>query len=294
MTDDPREETAVTDDARREATEARPKAWSADEPRLLRVMLRPRWILLLVVAIAIAGAFAALGHWQLSRSVIEAEVAESGTETIVPVSEVATPTEPTRESTIGQRAEASGTLIAANTTVITTRLNDGVLGYWVIGSLIEGAHEPARVLPVALGWTEDREQADAVAARITAEGARAMSLTGRLAASEAPAVDEDAADPFELNSMSVPALINQWQGLDDMDVYSVYLISAEAPDGLTAITAGPPVAETTVNWLNIFYAAEWIVFAGFAVFLWFRLVRDAREREIDERAEADRTASGTP
>ena len=41
-------------------------------------------------------------------------------------------------------------------------------------------------------------------------------------------------------------------------------------------------------WLNIFYALEWIVFAGFAVYFWWRLVRDAleRERELDDAAGA--------
>ncbi|MGO3885423.1 MAG: SURF1 family protein [Mycetocola sp.] len=274
-----------------DTSERRIPAWSAQEPRLARVMLRPRWVLLLIVALAIAGAFAVLGHWQLSRSVIQAEIESSGSETVQLVADVVTPGEPVREDAIGQRIEASGTYIAANTTVITDRMNDGVKGYWVVGSLIEGAHNPPRVLPVALGWTEDRATADRVAAEIIADGGRQMSVTGRLAGSEPPAVDEDNEDPFELNSMAVSALINQWQGINDADVYTVYAVSATAPDGLSVITAGPPVADTTVNWLNIFYAAEWVIFAGFAIFLWFRLVRDAREREIDEREDAAAQAS---
>jgi surfeit locus 1 family protein len=52
------------------------------------------------------------------------------------------------------------------------------------------------------------------------------------------------------------------------------------------------------NWLNVFYAIEWVVFAGFAVFLWFRLVRDAFEREHEEaeeaRAEADARGATQP
>ena len=34
-----------------------------------------------------------------------------------------------------------------------------------------------------------------------------------------------------------------------------------------------------MNWLNVFYAGEWVVFAGFAVYFWFRLTRDAWEKE---------------
>jgi len=55
--------------------------------------------------------------------------------------------------------------------------------------------------------------------------------------------------------------------------------------GLDEIDAPAPSTEVTINWLNIFYSIEWAVFAGFAVFLWFRLVKDAWEREQEELAE---------
>jgi hypothetical protein len=44
------------------------------------------------------------------------------------------------------------------------------------------------------------------------------------------------------------------------------------------------VTDAEINWLNVFYALEWTFFAGFAVFLWWRLVRDAQQREIEEAA----------
>jgi hypothetical protein len=34
-----------------------------------------------------------------------------------------------------------------------------------------------------------------------------------------------------------------------------------------------------INWLSAFYAAEWVLFAGFAVFLWGRTVKDALDAE---------------
>lgn len=30
------------------------------------------------------------------------------------------------------------------------------------------------------------------------------------------------------------------------------------------------------------YAVEWVVFAGFAFYLWWRLVKDAHERQLEE------------
>ena len=65
--------------------------------------------------------------------------------------------------------------------------------------------------------------------------------------------------------------------------------SAAAPSGPStgAVTAGapetidapPPNNEVSLNLLNIFYAIEWVIFAGFAIFLWYRLVKDAWEEE---------------
>jgi len=37
-----------------------------------------------------------------------------------------------------------------------------------------------------------------------------------------------------------------------------------------------------VNWLNLFYAAEWVVFAGFALFIWWRLVKDDYRRGLED------------
>ena len=101
--------------------------------------------------------------------------------------------------------------------------------------------------------------------------------------------DEDA-DPFAMQTVAVAQLINLWADYDDRPVYFAYVTAAEPAAGLEAIASPPPEESVELNWLNVFYAVEWAVFAGFAIFLWYRLVRDAVERERDEAAEeADST-----
>jgi hypothetical protein len=39
-----------------------------------------------------------------------------------------------------------------------------------------------------------------------------------------------------------------------------------------------------INWLSAFYFLEWLLFAGFAIFLWWRLVRDEQIRLAAEAA----------
>ena len=45
----------------------------------------------------------------------------------------------------------------------------------------------------------------------------------------------------------------------------------------------PQPEETQIIWLNVFYAVEWMLFAGFALFLWWRFVRDDHVRDEHER-----------
>jgi hypothetical protein len=42
-----------------------------------------------------------------------------------------------------------------------------------------------------------------------------------------------------------------------------------------------------INWLSAFYFLEWMLFAGFAVFLWWRLVKDEIIR-LTAEAQADK------
>jgi hypothetical protein len=66
-------------------------------------------------------------------------------------------------------------------------------------------------------------------------------------------------------------------------VYRPYLVAdaGDPPPGLVAIDSPAPTEGSSVNWLNIFYAVEWAIFAGFAFYMWYRLARDAWEKEVE-------------
>ena len=120
-----------------------------------------------------------------------------------------------------------------------------------------------------------------------------VTVVGRFLPSEAPVVPDDDADPFSMTTVAVAQLINVWADYDDRPVYFAYVTATEPVAGLEAIVSPPPeVSRVELNWLNVFYAIEWVVFAGFAIFLWYRLVRDAVERERDEAAAAEARGGG--
>jgi len=237
------------------------------------VARRPRWIGMLLVCLAVAAGFALLGQWQLSRGIATGTVVERETETVQPLEQVADPDSTITTSAAGQRVSTDATLVPGDGVVLEGRFNAGVEGYWATGHAVT---EGGVSLAVALGWAADREAA-ASALKNLAEGGQ--TLTGRYVATEPPA--EDDFEAGEQKSMSVAALINQWADAPG-SVYGGYLVLDDAPATLDAIDSPVPAAEVSLNWLNVFYAIEWAVFAVFAVFLWFRLVRDEWEREQED------------
>jgi cytochrome oxidase assembly protein ShyY1 len=257
---------------------------------MVRMMLRPRWVLALLLALGIAAAFAALGQWQIERAVEQATVEVQPTEDVRPFEGLVEPDRATPQAATGQMVEVTGSFVAGDTVLVDGRLNDGEPGTWVVAHL-EVTDAPAGGLPVALGWAADRADAEAALDRFDAlAGPDEITLTGRFLPSEAPMLPEDDADPHSMKTVAVAQLINLWADYDDRPVYFGYVTAAEPADGLVAISSPPPEQTVEVNWLNIFYAVEWAVFAGFAVYLWYRLVRDAVEREREE-AEAEAEAA---
>ena len=265
---------------------------------VFQVMRRPRWIAALVLALAVAGGFAALGQWQLGRAVSTGTEIYTGSEAVRPLAEVAEPQSEVFETQAAQRVTVDGGFVPTGFGVIADRLNDGTPGYWVIGQF-RVAEPVDTYLAVALGWTADRDDALASAEELATGDRPAVieTVEGRYLPTEGPnASDEqkplDAAltpdGPPLATTMSVASLINVWPEFDaSADVYGGYLVLDDAPPGLTAIDSPEPDLGVQLNWLNIFYAAEWVVFAGFAIYFWYRLVRDAWEREREEAAEAD-------
>lgn len=240
------------------------------------VARRPNWIAALLLALGVAAAFAALGQWQLERSIDTGTVIERDTETVMPLTSVAQPQASVSGAADGQLVAVTGRLLDGEYLTIADRVNGGESGYWVVGHL---QTPDAAGLAVALGWTADRDTADAVAAGL---GAEEVQLTGRYVAGEGP--QESDFESGELATVSPGALINLWPTVDPGGVYGGYVVAADPVAGLEAIDSPVPSTEVQVNWLNVFYAAEWVIFAGFAVFLWWRVVRDEFEREEAERA----------
>lgn len=272
-------------------SEASPEAVEVFPPTLREVLLRPWWIGMLVFALAVAAVFAWLGQWQLGNAIDTDPAPPGATEIVQPLADVTTPGEYLPEPLVGQRVEVSGTWHPTDFLVVSSRFNDGVEGYWVTGQFRTG--DGPALLAVAIAWAPTRDAADAAASALAAGGdAATATLTGRIISDEGPALPPDGAAATEMTRMSPAALLGQWSDIEGLDVYRPYLVAdiettgLALPDDLVAIDSPAPVEGSNVNWLNIFYAVEWAIFAGFAFYMWYRLAKDAWEKEVEELEEA--------
>jgi cytochrome oxidase assembly protein ShyY1 len=241
------------------------------------VARRPRWIGALLLALAIAAGFAALGQWQLARSVAAPVAEVTTTETPTALSSVAKPNVPVTDPELGRMITTDATLVPGDFVVLSDRLNSGVTGYWLVGHATTATGD----LAVALGWAPSRAAAVAAEQDATIR----TPLVGRYLPSESP--DQPGVEKGQQSAASVPALVNEWSTLGD-SVYGGYVVATTPSAGLQRIDSPAPTAEVGLNWLNLFYALEWALFAGFAIYLWYRLVKDEVEKENgDDAAETE-------
>jgi hypothetical protein len=150
---------------------------------------------------------------------------------------------------------------------------------------------------VAIGWAATQEAALAAVAQLEQDAAAPgaadtpLAITGRLISDEGPVLPPKDGDPQVLTRMSPAALLSRWHDTGGLDVYRAYVASEVALGPLEDISSPAPAEGSNVNWLNIFYAIEWAVFAGFAFYLWYRLARDAWERVLEELDDSEPSAS---
>lgn len=231
-----------------------------------------------------------LGAWQIDRAVGAAErqaaIEQSAREDAppVPVADVVDAQIGFTQAMVGTRVELTGSWEPELAYWVPREL-DGESGYVLLTAFRE--ESTGALMPVARGWVAQKDPAylDLPAGETTVMG----FLDGSEAAETGIADGVD-----EVDAISAGALVNIWGG----PIYSGYLIlvSADPGDGAPGTTEAvgaigqlpPPQLPTGgLNLRNLAYAAEWFVFGGFALFLWWRMVRD-EVRVI--RAERDQPA----
>jgi surfeit locus 1 family protein len=260
-------------------------------PTWSQVARRPKWIAGLFLALAVAAVFALLGQWQLERSFTEVEPEDQSKKPLV-LTATEKPGEPLTAAAANKLVQAQIFIDTQNVFIVANRLqrqaNQVIPGYWVIansGVLLEDGESTAS-LSVGIGFAETLAAAETARAELmdSIQAQAFLEQTGRYLQTEGPETQIDPAKPYLMQSFSLSQLVNLYTGSDIESLAGFMVLDAEPGFGLERIVIAPPETGTEVNWLTLFYALEWALFAGFAVFLWWRLVEDQRIREIQDRS----------
>ncbi|MBB4784356.1 SURF1 family protein [Streptomyces rapamycinicus] len=225
---------------------------------------------------------------------------------------------PVTAKTSGERATATGRYDTAHQLLVPDRRLDGRDGFYVltllrVDEVKDGAKDEvkdgakdgakdggkdgargegegkdaagggAKALPVVRGWLPGDADDPAVTAKVPAPPSGEVTVTGALQASEHQGGDGVSASGGlprgQLGMISAASLVN----LVPYQVYDAWVTSAEAPGALKPVP--PTAAEGTgldiKAFQNLGYTGEWFVFAGFVVFMWFRLFRREAETARD-------------
>jgi surfeit locus 1 family protein len=236
--------------------------------------MKPRWLGLLALVVVVMVTFGILGLWQLdvARDKGRAEAVKAAPKRpTAALSSVITPHVDFPADGSGRPVTTTGRYDATGQVLVTPRLLHGRTGYWVVTPLV--VKDTGARLAVVRGFVTDAAQATPPA--VTGP----VTVNGTLAPGESPSTGA-ALPAGQLGSVDLSLLVNRWHG----EIYNAFLFATgESPEATR--TAGsviervppPQLPSNGLSWRNAAYALQWWVFALFAAYMWWRMVRDDHE-----------------
>ncbi len=257
-----------------------------------RTLVAPRMLGLHLLGVVAVTAAVLLGLWQYDawRTGRDLEARDLANASALPLDDVMTSDATFPADQVGRPVSLSGSWVPRSTVLVSDRELDGRTGWWVVTPVaVCAAGDPCDSAPAMLvvrGWTPSRADVpDAPTGRV--------DLTGWLQPGEGSGVPDPDPQDDVLPELRIASAIQHV----DQDLYGGYVIARDvSPRGALADADLEPVTpdslpkpDVTTKLRNILYAIEWWVFGGFAVFLWWRWVRDELDRARRESAAAEPT-----
>ena len=228
-------------------------------------------------------AFGFLGRWQLGvaeSTAYREAVEQARAQEPAALTSVLEAYAPFRGDLSSRPVTVEGRYAADGQLLVPDRRLDGVPGLWVLTPfVVEGT---GATLAVVRGFVTDPADAGS-------PPAGDITLSGGLAPGESPA--SEPVGEGQIGSVDLSLLVNSWPG----DIYNAFLfLESEDPAAAAQPTRVPtPLPDTSIQWRNAAYAVQWWVFALFALWVWFRMVREETQREKTLHEEAARGAGDT-
>jgi surfeit locus 1 family protein len=255
---------------------------------VLRTALKPRWLGLFALVVAVMVSFGLLGLWQLSVARDNGRAEQARATPTLPVADIAavlTPHTLFPQDGSGRRITATGRYDGSAQVLVAPRLLRGQRGYWVVTPLV--VRSTGARIAVVRGFVTDPAQAAAPA--IAAD----VTVSGALTPGESPAQDTSTAGTAlpdgQMTTLDLSRLVNRWPGA----LYNAFVFAtAEVPDVTSVASPSvqrvppPALASGGMSWRNTAYAFQWWAFALFAAYMWWKMVRDDFETGRRETGKA--------
>jgi cytochrome oxidase assembly protein ShyY1 len=260
---------------------------------MLRTLFSPRVVGLHLLTIGVVIAFILLGRWQLGVFQDSGKPHAAVDPTPVGVSTLAQVGAQLTAEAVGRRVTAEGTYEAGRQLLVADREPDVDApggnashdqGFWVLTPL---RLDDGTMVPVVRGWAA---KADDPAVAAVPQGR--VTVAGRLRPQEGTDAVQRRAGGLpagQVQTVSTGELINLWTG---QKLRSGYLVAQPSSGSLAQVQIRAPQQGGTLTWRNLAYAANWWIFAGFAVFMWFHFVRDAVRADRDREKSPDMVLEG--
>ncbi|MFI7059914.1 SURF1 family protein [Kribbella sp. NPDC050124] len=261
------------------------------EQSFWRTVFTPRWFGLLLLALTLAAVMSVMGVWQLQvyQSKTAAATAKRAEGAPVALHSLFSIDEGLPSKAVGRRVTISGTWgPAADQLFITDRRNGDRDGLWVVTPLMLDGTDSGAVM-VVRGWVASTSDPAVIAP------AGPVSLSGAVAASEAQDASGDAAKSRVLPSLRIPTIVH----MVDYRIYDAFVVQTSIDSGTTpqpAPAVVPPPAPPTdhAGLRNVAYAFQWWIFAAFTLWMWTRMVQDARRPDPNPEPDPDQSPTPDP
>lgn len=241
------------------------------------LLLRPRaWGVHLLAVAAVAAALL-LGLWQYGawQDQRAAEARDLSRAEPVALAGVMGGDDAFPGQHLGRPVRLAGSWLGQDTLFVADRRLAGKTGYWVVTPVLVGDS----AMPVVRGWAAEPE---------AAQVSGAVEVTGWLQAGEGSGLSDDDTHDRVIPETRIASMTQ----LVDADLYSAFVVARTPSDGLAAVSPQdiPKISATTAL-RNLLYALEWLLFAGFALFLWWRWCRETLAEGRSENPQPASVAS---
>ena len=254
---------------------------------MLRTALQPRWLALLGLIVVLCALFGWLGSWQLAvarDNGAQKAAAEARERPVVTVQDLLPPQQSFPPEADGRVVSASGTYDPERQVLVPDRLQDGVSGWWVVTAL---RTPQGSLLPVVRGWVPSAQDPRAAVDAVPTDQ---VALTGVLQPDDAAPVEPSQLPLGQLAQVDAAVLVNLWGG----PIHNGYVLLSSQETTTSAVQPVPVPAASgnagRVDWRNVAYAVQWWVFGGFALVLWWKMVRQDHEDQHDISRDDEKVA----